>query len=112
MRVRAVRNPGLAQVADIVQVLLNLFVAPRKVQCHLWHVMEAAAWASPAADVVNVEARGFPLLAHLDEGLSGRIPGIRRKAYPFHAELLQIQHVFRGRRTRAGADLDSGRDGR
>ena len=69
--VGGVRNAGFAQVANVVQVFFDLLVAPGKIQRHLRHVMETAARAHAASDVVDLEAAGLPLLAHLDEALGG-----------------------------------------
>src|ERR1017187_6219575 len=112
MRIGTVGDAGLAEVADVVEIFLDLLVAPRQVQRYLRHIMQAAARARAAPDVVDPEAAGLPLLPHLSEGFSRRILSIRREAYPSHAELLQIQHVFRRRRTRARSDLDAWRDRR
>src|ERR1700688_2326303 len=112
MRIGAVGDTCLAQVAKVVQVLFDLLVAAWKVQCYLLHVVQTAARTDSAADVVNPEATGFPLFAHLNEAFGRRVLRIRPETYPGDAELLKIEHVFRGWLTRAGADLDAWRDRR
>src|SRR4051812_9813052 len=101
MGISAVRDAGLTQVTDVIEILLNLLIAPRKIQSYLRHVMQTTAGAGAAPDVVDLEPAGFPLLPHLNERFRRCILRIGREAYPLDAELLQIQQVFRRGLTRA-----------
>src|SRR5260370_40618287 len=99
MRIGAVGDAGLAQVANVVQILFDLLVAAGKVQRHLLHVMETAVRTHSTADVVNSESAGFPLLPHLNKPFGRRILSTRPEAYPGYAELRDIHHMLRRRMT-------------
>src|SRR4029078_8667927 len=75
-----VEDPRLGEVPEVLLVLLDLLVAPRKVQGHLGHVVDAHV-----ADVGDLEARGFDALAESRERLVGaRLGG---DAHVTHAQL-------------------------
>src|SRR5262249_54856182 len=109
--VSAVRNAGFAQVADVVQVLFDLLVAAREIEGDLRHVVKAAARPRTAADVVDLEAAGFPFLPQRDEAFGGGVFRSGGEADPSDPQLLEIGHVVVGCRTGAGADLDTRRNG-
>ena len=73
MRVGAVWDARLAQVANVVQVFFNLFIAPRKVQRHFLHVVETTAGPNAAADVIHLEPACLPFFANLDKAFGGGI---------------------------------------
>src|SRR4029077_2240572 len=109
--VSRVGNAGLPQVADVVEVLLDLFVASRQVERDLFHVVKAAARAHAAADVIDLETARFPLLANLDEPCGGSGFRSSAKAPPGDPELFEVEEVLWHRLSAGGADLDPGRDG-
>jgi hypothetical protein len=99
--IRGVGDASFADAANVVQVLLNLLFAPRKVQHRLGHVVQAPARAKRASDVVYLEAAGLSLLAQLLASFGGPPGGVDQfspgtQVQPRDAEVLQIVHVLLG----------------
>ena len=102
-------DAGLAQVAKIVLVLLDLLVAPGKIQRHLRHIVQAAARSGAAADVIDLDAGRLRIARRICVKLSAlAVSGVAPKAHVFHADLGQEQQVVIGRigLVRSG-DLDA-----
>src|SRR5262249_10479469 len=112
MSIRAVRDAGLAEIADVIQILFDLLIAAGEVERDLRHIVEAAARTDTAADVINLESGRLPLVALLDEALGRRSLGRCRETYPGDPKLLEIRHVLRRGGPGTGADLDSRRNRR
>jgi hypothetical protein len=77
VRVGGVVNPGLAQVAQVLLVLLDLLIAPGQVQRHLRHVVDAGV-----ADVPHGDAGVGVALLDLLEAFGGA--QIRRRGPRSH----------------------------
>ena len=110
--ISGVIDSRLSQVPEVVLVLLDLLVAPRQVQRHLRHVVQNAAGAGAAADVVHLDAGRLVSLAHAGEAFGIGVFRRRRKAHVLHADLVQKQQVVIGWIGAVGScDLDPRRIG-
>ena len=107
VRVGGVVDPRLAQIADVLLVLLHLLIAARQIERHLGHVVDAGV-----ADVPHGDAGVGVALLDLHEALGGTQVGSRADTDVFRADLLEKEKLLVGR-SGAGlrAELDAGSAG-
>ena len=91
VRVGGVVDAGLAQVAQVLLVLLDLLVAPGQIERHLRHVVDAGV-----ADVPHRDAGIRVALLDLQEAFGGAQVGRGGHAHVFSADLLEKKQLVVG----------------
>src|ERR1019366_5760047 len=102
--VGGVVDPRLAQIANVLLVLLHFLIAARQIERHLGHVVNAGI-----ADVPHGDAGIGVALLDLQEALGGAQVRSGADTGVFGADLLEKQKLLVGRcGTGLGAEFDSG----